>query len=373
MRVLVTGGGTGGHINPAIAVAQYFRTQSSENAILYVGTPDGMEARLVEQAGFDFAPIRVKGFSRSLTPKDILGNIRAAYLVLEAKSRARKILRDFRPDVVVGTGGYVCGPIVLEAAQMGIRTAIHESNAFPGVTNRLLAKRVDLVFLAVEEAKKRLPEGIVCQVVGNPIRESIIHQSRRAAREELGLDDKMCILSVGGSLGADTINRMAADVMAWHWKDGLVNHIHGYGKNGRTRFPELLKERGIDLTGNSRIRVSEYIDNMDVCMAAADLLICRSGAITVGEIEATGKPAILVPSPNVTENHQFHNAMVLVDHGAAWILEEKDFTPERIVSMVRDLYEHPEKREALSVNASKLAILDTAERMGKAIEQLVNA
>lgn len=372
MRILVTGGGTGGHINPAIAVAQYFRAQSSDNAILYVGTPDGMEARLVEKAGFDFAPIRVKGFSRSFAPQDILHNVKSAYLAMAAKSRSRKILREFRPDVVVGTGGYVCGPIVLEAAKMGIRTAIHESNAFPGVTNRLLAKKVDLVFLAVEEAKQRLPEGVPCEVVGNPIRENVIRQSREAARKELGLDDKMCILSVGGSLGANTINEMAADVMAWHWKDGLVNHIHGYGKNGRTRFPALLQEKGIDLAGSTRIRISEYIDNMDVCMAAADLLICRSGAITISEIEATGKPAILVPSPNVTENHQYHNAMVLVNKGAALILEERDFTPERIVSMVQDLYEHPEKRAELSANAAKLAILDTAKRMGDALTALVN-
>lgn len=372
MRILVTGGGTGGHINPAIAVAQYFRSQSPDNQILYAGTPEGMEARLVAKAGFDFAPIRVQGFTRSFLPQDILYNVKSAWLAVTSRSRARKILREFRPDVVLGTGGYVCGPVVLEASRMGIRTAIHESNAYPGVTNRLLARHVDLVFLAVEEARKRLPEGIRYEVVGNPIRESIIYQSREAARNALGLDERMCLLSVGGSLGADTINKMAADVMAWHWKQGLIQHIHGYGKNGRTKFPALLREKGIDLNGNSSIRVSEYIDNMDVCMAAADLLICRAGAITVSEIEATGKPAILVPSPNVAENHQYHNAMVLVNRGAACILEEKDYTPERIVGLVKDLYEHPDKRQALSENASRLAILDTASRIGESLAKLIS-
>ena len=371
MRVLLTGGGTGGHINPAIAIAQYFKENDKGGKILYAGTPNGMEARLVKKAGFDFTPIKVKGFYRSFTPKDIVHNFEAAYEAVTAKSRARAILREFCPDVVIGTGGYVCGPIVLEATKMGIKTAIHEQNAFPGVTNRLLAKKVDMVFLAVEEAKEHFEKGIRYEVVGNPVRESVIFQSKEKARQELGLDDRMCILSFGGSLGADTINKIAADIIAWHYRQGLVNHIHGYGKLGREKFPQLLKERGIDLSGSKTVRVTEYIDNMDVCMAAADLLICRAGAITLSELEATGKPAILIPSPNVTANHQYHNAHVLETHGAALLLEEKDYTKEKVVGMVKDLYLHPEKLGELSKNASELAILDTTKRIYDTIVTLV--
>lgn len=371
MRVLLTGGGTGGHINPAIAIAQYIRAHDKDAQILYAGTPNGMEARLVKKAGFDFAPIQVKGFSRSFAPKDILHNISAVGQVITSRSRARSILREFRPDVVIGTGGYVSGPVVLQATKLGIKTAIHEQNAFPGVTNRVLAKKVDRVFLAVEEAREHLDPGIPYQVVGNPVRESVIFKSRAEARKELGLDDRLCVLSFGGSLGADTINRISADIIEWNYQNGYVNHIHGYGRLGKEKFPELLRERGIDLTGNESIRTMEFIDNMDTCMAAADLIICRAGAITISEIEATGKASILVPSPNVTANHQYHNAMVLKQKSAALLLEEKDYTKKRIITMLEELYRNPDRLHELSKNASKLAILDTAKRIYETIVTLV--
>ena len=370
MRLLLTGGGTGGHINPAIAIAQYARANDPSGAILYAGTPDGMEASLVEKAGFDFAPIRVQGFYRSMAPKDILHNLHTVEVVIKARPRARKILQEFQPDVVIGTGGYVSGPVVMEAARMGIKTAIHEQNAFPGITNRMLAKHADMVFLAVEEAKAHLAPKSPCQVVGNPVRDSVVYKSKRAARQELGLDDSFCILSFGGSLGADALNRIGADLIAWHGREGKINHIHGYGRLGREKFPRFLEERGVRLGDCPRVRVTEFIDNMDACMAAADLLISRAGAITICEIEATGKASLLVPSPNVTANHQYHNAMVLVSRGAALLLEEKDYSSEKVVSLVRDLYENPKRLQELSQRASELAILDTAKRICDGLSQL---
>lgn len=363
MRVLVTGGGTGGHINPAIAIAQYFKVNDPEGAILYAGTPNGMEAQLVKKAGLDFAPIQVQGFSRSFAPKDLLHNVKTVGVLLKSRSRARAILREFQPDVVVGTGGYVSAPVVQEAAKLGIKTAIHEQNAFPGITNRLLAKQVDWVFLAVDEAREHLDPHIRYQVVGNPVRESIVYKSKAEARKELGLDDKLCLLSFGGSLGADTLNRIAADLIAWHGREGLINHIHGYGRLGKEKFPALLKERDVALSDCPRVRVTEFIDNMDTCLAAADLLICRAGAITISELEATGKPAILVPSPNVTANHQYHNARVLSDKGGAVLLQEKDYTPKTAIRLIQDFLEHPEKLQTLSANASEQAILDTTKRI----------
>lgn len=363
MRVLLAGGGTAGHINPAIAIAQYIQSVDKKAEILFAGTPNGMEATLVKKAGFDFAPIEVLGFYRSFAPKDIIHNLNALIKVLKSKSRAKAIIKEFQPDIVIGTGGYVSGPVVLAAVKMKIKTAIHEQNAFPGVTTRLLAKKVDIVFSAVEEAKQHMEVKNRFEVVGNPVRESVIMKTKAEARAELNLDDRMCILSFGGSLGADTINKIGADIIEWHYKQGLVNHIHGYGRLGKEKFPQLLKERNIDLSVTKDVRVSEYIDNMDTCLAAADLVICRAGAITISEIEATGKAAILVPSPNVTANHQFHNAMVLKKKNACILLEEKDYTKEKIIAIVKDLYNNRNKLTEMSRNAASLAILDTTKRI----------
>ncbi len=371
MRVLLAGGGTGGHINPAIAIAEYFKANDKKAEILFAGTPNGMEARLVKNAGFNFAPIKVKGFSRSFSPADIAHNFSAAYLAICSKSRAKSIIKDFKPDIVIGTGGYVSGPIVLAATKLNIKTAIHEQNAFPGVTTRFLAKKVDIVFSAVEEAKKHLNVKNRFEVVGNPVRESVIMKTKEEARHELNLDDRMCIFSFGGSLGADTINKIGADIIEWHYKQGLVNHIHGYGRLGKEKFPQLLKERSIDLSISNDVKIFEYIDNMDTCLAAADLIICRAGAITISEIEATGKAAILVPSPNVTANHQYHNAMVLKNKDACIVLEEKDYTKDNIIDLVKDLYNDRSKLTQLSRNAGSLAILDTTKRIYDSIKTVV--
>ncbi|MEG2813354.1 MAG: undecaprenyldiphospho-muramoylpentapeptide beta-N-acetylglucosaminyltransferase [Oscillospiraceae bacterium] len=363
MRILLAGGGTAGHINPAIAIAQYFKSHSENCEILFAGTPNGMESTLVKKAGFNFTPIEIMGFSRSFSMEDISHNIKAVYKAMLSNSRAKKIINDFNPDIVIGTGGYVSGPIVMAAAKKGIKTAIHEQNAFPGVTTRLLAKKVNIVFSAVEEAKSHLDVKGEFYVVGNPVRESIMAKTYKNARKELGLDDRMCILSFGGSLGADTINKLSVDIINWHYKQGLVNHIHGYGRLGKEKFPQLLKENGIDLSLTDNVKAYEFIDNMDTCLAAADLVICRAGAITISEIEATGKACILIPSPNVTANHQYHNAMVLKNKNACFILEEKDYTKEKIIEMVKELYNDKEKLEEMSKNAQNLAIFDTSKRI----------
>lgn len=363
MRVLLAGGGTAGHINPAIAIAQYFKEHDNNSVIQFAGTPNGMESTLVVKAGFDFVPIEVKGFSRSFTPKDIAHNVSAVYTAMLSNSRAKSIIKQFKPDIVIGTGGYVSGPIVLAAANMGIKTAIHEQNAFPGVTTRLLSKKVDIVFLAVEEAIKHMEIKGRHEVVGNPVRESIVMKSKAEARRELNLDDRVMIFSFGGSLGADALNVLAADVIGWHYKQGLVTHIHGYGKNGKDKFPALLKERFIDLNVTRDVHVYEYIDNMDTCLAAADIVICRSGALTISELQAAGKAAILVPSPNVTANHQFHNAMVLKEKDAAFLLEEKDYSKEKIILLVKELYNNRQKLKQMSKNVQSMAIVDTAKRI----------
>ncbi len=372
MRVLLTGGGTAGHINPAIAIAQEIKKQEPSSEVLFVGTPNGMEATLVKKAGFAFSSVEVQGIHRKLTAQNIVRNMKALKCAVTAGPRAKQIIREFKPDFVIGTGGYVSGPVVRKASQMGILTAIHEQNAFPGVTNKLLAKHADIVFLAVEKAKEYLPKNKKYVVVGNPVRESIIFKKKAEARQELGMDDNMCIVSFGGSLGAVKLNQIVADIMQWHCARGDVNHIHAMGKLGKKVFPEMLQERGVDVTKNHRIDIRDYIDNMDTCLAAADLVVCRAGAITLSELQATGKASILIPSPNVTENHQYHNAMVLANQHAAIVIEEKNYQKEQLIRTLDDFYEHPEHLKEYSKNASKMAILDTSERIYRAIHAILS-
>lgn len=373
MNVLFACGGTGGHINPALAIASCIRRHEPDVKILFAGTPDGMETRLVKEAGFDFTPIQVKGFWRGFAPEDIRHNLKAVRYMMTAPKTARRIIGDFKPDIVIGTGGYVSGPVVYTAQKMGFKTLIHEQNAFPGVTTKMLAKKADTVCMAVGEAKRMLHIAGKACVTGNPVRDSIIYRSKAEARRALGLDDKICIFSFGGSLGATMINRVAADLMEWHKDTDMVNHIHGYGQLGVEIFPKLLKDRGVSLEGNKRIDARQYIDDMDNCLAAADLVICRSGAITLSELEVAGKASVLIPSPTVSENHQYHNAMVLQNHHAALVIEEKDYKKEEFVAVVKDLCMNPEKLAELSRNASALAVFDTAEQIYREVRELVDA
>ncbi len=372
MRVLMAGGGTAGHINPALAIAGIIRERYPHSEVLFAGTPFGMEARLVPHAGYDFAPIKVLGFQRSFAPDDIIKNLKAAGYLMTSGFRAAQIIKVFRPDLVVGTGGYVSGPIVRKAAKMGIKTVIHESNAYPGVTTKLLSKYVDCVMLPVEEAKKYLAPGCKAVVTGNPIRGEILLKSKQQAREELHLDSRPCILSFGGSLGAGTLNRIMADVIAWHCKDARYHHIHGYGRMGKDTFLPALEQKGIDVSQYPQLDVREYIDNMDTCMAAADLVICRAGASTLSELQAVGKASILLPSPNVAENHQYHNAMVLQNHGAAVVIEDKDVTAQWMIRQIEEICDHPDRLRELSENAKKLAITDTDARIYAVIDAVMH-
>lgn len=249
------------------------------------------------ETGYPVAHIKIAGFYRSLLPWDIAHNVKAAYWLALSGHRAEQIVKDFNPDMAIGTGGYVSGPVIRKAEQMGVPVFLHEQNAFPGVTTKMLAPMAETIFLAFPEAEKRIPGGKHFEVVGNPVRHAFIGIDKASARKALGIDDHFTIVSVGGSLGATAINKMAADLMAWHAPKGEINHFHGYGKNGRERFPKMLRERGLDLSKYPRIKAMEFIDQMHLYLAAADLVISRAGAITISELEAVGAPSILVPYP----------------------------------------------------------------------------
>ncbi len=364
MKILFACGGTAGHINPALATAAVVRKHHPDAQIRFVGNPNGMEGRLIKKAGYDFSPVVIKGFYRSLSPKACAHNLSAVSRMLRAGGAVKRVLREFEPDIVMGTGGYVSGPVLRTAHKEGYKTLTHEQNAFPGVTTKLLSKYVDKILLAVPEAQKYLSGGPQYVVVGNPVREEILFADREESRRALGIDPKRTVLlTFGGSLGAQRINEAVADLIAWHYRSGKIHHIHATGQYGVELLPRLLRERGVDLKGCDYVDIREYIDDMPRCLAASDIVLCRSGAVTLSELEAAGRASILIPSPNVAENHQYHNAMVLGNAGAAIVVEEKDLTGERIIALVSELLEDPTKVHGLAKNARKLAIVDAGERI----------
>lgn len=370
MRVIFAGGGTAGHINPALAVAGHIRDKEKDAKILYVGAKGGMEERLVPQAGFDFKSITVSGFKRSFSPSAIKANIITAKRAVTASGEAKKIIKEFKPDICVGTGGYVSGPVLRTAAKMGIPTVIHEQNAFPGVTTKMLAKKARRIMLAVPDAKKYFKGDLRFVITGNPVRREIITADKEKSRQALGLDERPVILSFGGSLGARKINEGVADLIARSGKDGKYQIIHAYGQYGKW-FPDLLRKKGIEPDKCSNLDIREFINNMPTCLAASDLVICRAGAITISELQAQGKPSILIPSPNVAENHQFHNAMALVNADAASIIEEKDLTPELLLETADKIISNTEKLNTYSRNARNTAIIDANERIYSVIKKVM--
>ena len=371
MRALITGGGTGGHINPALAIASIIKEHEPDSQFLFAGTPFGMEARLIPDAGYDFAPIKVRGFQRKISLENIKRNAEAAAYLVTALPRAKQIIKEFKPDVVIGTGGYVSGPVVYQAAKLGIPTAIHEQNAYPGVTTRILTKKVNKVMLTVKEALDYLGTDIDYTVTGLPVRAELFEKTKEQARKELGFDDSFTVLSFGGSLGAGCINETMAEVIKYTRANDLkINHIHGYGGMGKESFPAAMKKYGVPMKSD-RTRITEYINDMDTCMAAADLVICRSGATTLAELEAMGKPAILIPSPIVAGNHQFHNANVLGKAGAAIVIEQKNVKCEEVTGIIEDLYNDPSRVKEMSECSKNLWIADTSEKIWQTIESIV--
>ena len=361
-RILIAAGGTGGHINPALSVAGYIRSQDPTAEILFVGTADKMEAKLVPQAGYPIKMIDISGFRRDLSPAGIVHNIKTVSKMFKSSSQAKKIIEDFKPELAIGFGGYVSGPVIRMAAKLGVPTAIHEQNAYPGMTTKALAKHAECVMLAVEDAKKYLDRKDNCVFTGNPVRVSVLQAEREAARKALNLDDRPLVLSFGGSLGAAALNKAAAYMLGESAKEKKYQHIHGYGQHDE-KFLDEVHAAGVKEEENPQIRMLEYIDNMPECLAAADLVIGRAGAITLTEIEATGKCSILIPSPNVAENHQFHNAMALVNRDAAVMIEEKDLTGEKLWETVNTILSEPGRAEEIGKNAKAMAVLDANDRI----------
>jgi len=370
MKILFACGGTAGHINPALAVANYIRQLHPEADIRFAGNPRGMEARLVPQAGYGFLPIRIMGLQRRPSLHNLKLNAQAAVLLVSAPARARRLIAAFGPDVVVGTGGYVSGPVLAMAHHMGIPTVTHEQNAYPGLTTRALCARADKVLLAVEAASRYLPAGREYVVTGNPVRQEILTADRQQARQRLGVGERICILSFGGSLGADRINEAVSTLMAQDSHRDDIHHIHATGAYGVEDVPRFLQGLGAQYP-NPHLDIREYINDMPDCMAAADLVISRAGAITLSELQAAGRASILIPSPNVAANHQYHNAMAMQGADAAVVLEEKELSGASLCATVSAILSQPGRLQQLGRNARKMAIIDANRRIAEQVLSLL--
>ena len=367
MRILFAGGGTAGHINPAVAVANYIKEKEPQSDFLFVGTKEGMEGTLIPKQGYDIQFIKIHGFKRSLSPY----NAKVAAELFTSILKAMKIIKDFRPDAVVGTGGYVTGPVLLAAAFMKIPTLVHESNAFPGVTVRMLAGFVDVVAIAMEDAAKFLKRGARIEVTGNPVRPSILAGDKKTAREKLGLDDRRTVLIYGGSLGAEKINSVAVDWISKIAKDRRYQIIMSTGKNNHYNdVIERFRQNNSDLRDYPEIRVSEYIYDMDLCLNAADLIIARSGG-SVSEMTALGKAAILIPSPYVAGNHQEHNARAVERSGGAVVIREDELSVEKLTETTGRILDSDAALRQMSDASKSIGIPDATDKIYKILGKLI--
>ena len=373
MNVIFTCGGTAGHINPAISVANLLKARRPGAEILFVGAEDGMENRLVPKEGYRLETLKISNYQRKLTPKGIWHNVKTVKNLRGSLKKAERILREFRPDVVVGTGGYASFPILKQAAKLGIPTAVHEANAMPGLTTRMVADRADRILVCFEESRSYYKNPDRVQVVGMPVREEFIYTSRADARARLGLDDRPLVVSAWGSLGAREMNKLITRFFARECEAGTPwHHVHATGSYGWRWMPDYVREQGVDLEAHPDIVMCEYIYNMPDLMAAADLIITRAGASTLNEIEAAGTPCIIVPSPNVTDNHQEKNARVLERCGAAEVILEPGLTGDALFEAARSLLADSDRCAAMRSALRRMAVVDSAERILQTVFELAD-
>ena len=371
MNVIFTCGGTGGHINPAIAVANILRERHPDSKILFVGAKGHMEEQLVPKAGYDLKCLDIAGLVRGKSFSAIKKNVKTVSNTVKAVDACKKIIRDFQADVIIGTGGYACFPALMAGTLMGIPTCVHESNAMPGLTTRLLADRVDRMLVCFPESAQRYKHPEKVETVGMPIRREFVFMDKATARKELGIGDEKLVVSAFGSLGAKKMNEAMADVFALEQQDGFpFRHIHATGKFGWEWMPEKVKENGVNLENCPSIDMREYIYNMPTLMAAADVFISRAGASSCNELAATGTPCILIPSPNVAANHQEKNARVLADKGGAVLVLEKECTADLLFKEVMGLLQTPERMESMATALKSLVVLDSADRICDIMEEL---
>lgn len=369
MRVLITGGGTGGHINPALAIAQKVRNENSTNEILYVGTKNGLESELVPKAGFEFKYVTAKYLRRKISVE----NIKTLFASFKGVIEAMKIIQEFKPDIVVGTGGYVCGPVVLAASLKKVPTMIHEQNVFPGITNKMLSKVVDVIGISFAEAEKYFTEEARKKLVlvGNPVRKDILTADRRKSRTKLNLHpDVILIYSFGGSGGQISLNEAIIDVIKKYNGQKNIKIIHVTGKKLYESFMKDIQKENLILDSN--IEILDYMYDAATALSASDIVIGSAGAITIAEITVIGVPSILIPKTYTAENHQEYNARALEKEGAAKVILEKDLHDNELIKAIEEIVENKNVLKTMSLNSKRMGNMDVENKIFESMVNLIN-
>ncbi len=365
MRILLTGGGTGGHIYPALAIAERLKALHPECEVLYVGTKKGLENRIVPQRGVPFQTIAVEGLPRKISPALLKALGKAAGGCMDA----RKIVKQFKPDLVIGTGGYVCGPVVLSARMAGIPAMIHEQNAFPGVTNKILARFVNQIMVNFKASEKYFVHKDRICVTGLPVRQEVLRTEKQAGLDYFGFSaDKTTLLVSGGSRGARSINRAMAKAYPELVKESGLQILHLTGAVDYEDTLQAIAAENIDLKDYPQVIVKPYLDEMQYGLAAADFCVGRAGATFLAEITTCGLPGILIPYPYAAENHQEYNAKALVDQNAATMILDKDLTGTLLCKKIMELYQQSEKRKQMAVCAYHAGKQDALDQIIQLIE-----
>ncbi len=363
MRYIITGGGTGGHIYPAISIADELKYRDKNAEILFIGTKRGMESKIIPENGYNIEFIEASGINR----KNLFKNLKVIKDVFKGTKKSETIIKTFNPDAVIGTGGYVSGAVVRKAYKMGIKTFIQEQNAMPGATNKILSKYVDKIFLGFEESKEHFKDKSKLIVSGNPVREQFFNRDTNEDRDAIGESrNHFVILCFGGSRGAGKINDTICELTQYiEWMSNISIHF----VTGKIYY-QIIKdkvEKGEIFTKN--LKIHEYIKEMPKYVSAADIVISRGGALSVAEITALGKPSILIPSPNVTGNHQYFNAKSLEDNGASIMIEEKNLTAQSLFDKISELKENRNKIKDMGDRAKEISKRNAVKTICDEIEK----
>lgn len=363
MKFIFTCGGTAGHVNPALAVAGRLRKMMPDCEILFIGAEGKMEMKLVPMAGYEIKPLKITNLSRGHNIKAIKHNLDTIHNVLASHHDAKKIIKEFKPDAVIGTGGYVCFPVIQAASELHIPTVMHESNAVPGLTTKMLADRVSRIMVGFEESREHYAHPDKVIVTGTPVRGEFDIYTKESARKELGLPmGEKLVVSVWGSLGAGHMNKVIGEMIPMMNGSEGFRLIHAAGSMYYKNFASNLNESCPDYEKNN-VEVREYIHDMPRVMAAADLIMCRAGASTISELSYMGKPVIMVPSPNVTNNHQEKNARVLERAGGAQVLLEGEFDAASLLENIKQLLADGAALASMAENMRALAVPQATERI----------
>lgn len=369
MRAIIAAAGTGGHINPGIAIANKIMEQEPSSEIIFIGTGRGLEKDLVPRAGFKLKTIDAHGIERKLT----IQNVKNLYATYKSIKAAKNIIEEFKPDVLIGTGGYICVPTVLAAKKMGIPVVLHESNAYPGVTVKIFKNKADKILVGFKEAKERLDNKENVVVTGNPIklkRKNFTALEKRKIIHEIGLnDEKPIVLVFGGSQGAQSINRSMTELIV-NKKNKGYQIIWAAGPEQYDKIKQKLSEVHVNIDKIEDVKIVPYIYNMEEVMNVADLLVCRSGAMTITEVAMLGKPAIFIPFPYATENHQEYNARVLEKVGAAKIILDKDLNSEILSQMLKEIIKDDKKMKEMGEAALKIAMPNVLDKIYEEIKSV---